>query len=85
MSRIQLPYGEVIDKNREAVKSDLPKNYRVGEYFKFLSYLHDVEKPNIQTSIRDVINNRHDLRNYLLATGDIAKSIQKICGCRWQT
>ena len=32
---------------------------------------------NFQTSISDVINIRHDLRNYLLTTGDIRKSIQK--------
>ena len=37
MSRIQLPYGEVevIDKNRETAKLDLPKNYRASEYFRF--------------------------------------------------
>ena len=27
MCRIQLPYGEVIDKNSETGKLDLPKNY----------------------------------------------------------
>ena len=32
---------------------------------------------NFQTSISDVINIRHDLRNYLLTTGNIRKSIQK--------
>ena len=41
MSRIQIPYGEVIDKNRETVKLDLPKNYRASEYFKLLLYLHE--------------------------------------------
>ena len=50
-SRDQLPYGEVIDRNRETVKLDPPKNYRASEYFKFLPYLHDAEKPNFQTSI----------------------------------
>ena len=76
MSRIQLPYVEVIDKNREA-KLDIPRNYRASEYFKFLPYLNDVEKPNVQTSISSVINNRHDIRNYLLATGDIGKSMKE--------
>ena len=66
MSRIQLPYGEVIDKNRETAKLDL-----------FLPYLNDVEKPNFQTSISSFINNRHDIRNYLLATGDIGKSMKE--------
>ena len=50
-SRVQLPYGEVIDRNRETVKLDPPKTYRASEYFKFLPYLHDAEKPNFQTSI----------------------------------
>ena len=27
MCRIQLPYGEIIDKNSETAKLDLPKNY----------------------------------------------------------
>ena len=76
-SRVQLPYGEVIDRNRETVKLDPPKNYRASEYFKFLPYLHDVEKPNFQTSTSNIINNRPDLRNYLLTTGDIGKSIQE--------
>ena len=59
MSCIQLLYGEVIDKNREIVKLELPKNYRGRVYFKVLPYLHDVEKPNFQTSVSNVINNRN--------------------------
>ena len=39
--------------------------------------MHDVEKPNFQSSISNVINNRHDLRNYLFVTGDIGKSIRE--------
>ena len=39
--------------------------------------MHDVEKPIFQTSISNIINNRHDLQNYLLATGDIGKGIQE--------
>ena len=47
MSCIKLPYGEVTDKSRKSAKVDLPKNnYCTSEYFKFLPYLHDVEKPN---------------------------------------
>ena len=40
-------------------------------------YLSDVERPNFQTSISNFISNRYDLRNYLLATVDIGKSIQE--------
>ena len=49
MSRIQLPYGEVINKNRVTIKLDLPKSYHANKYFKFLSNLHDAENPNFQT------------------------------------
>ena len=42
----------------------------------FLPYFHDVENEHFQTSISNVINNRHDFRNYVLATGDIDKSIK---------
>ena len=38
MSRVQLPYGEVIGRNRETVKLDRPKNCRASEYFRFLPY-----------------------------------------------
>ena len=44
MSSNQLPYDEVIDKNRETAKLDLPKKYCDSQYFKFLLYLHDVGK-----------------------------------------
>ena len=76
MSRIQLSYGEG-EKNKKIAKLRLPRNYRASGYFKFLPYLHNVEKPNFQTSITNVINNRHDLRNFLLASRDVSKSIQE--------
>ena len=43
MFGIELPYGEVIYKNRETVKLYLSKSYRASECFKFLPYLHHVE------------------------------------------
>ena len=49
----------------------------MSKYFKFLPYLNDVEKPQFQISISNVINIKHDLRNYLVATGDIGKSIRE--------
>ena len=50
------------------------KSHRASEYFKFLLYLHDAEKPNFQTSISNVINNTHYQQ---LATGGIGKNIHK--------
>ena len=77
MYHFQFPYREVTDKNKETAKLYLLRNYRASEYFNFLPYLHEVDKSNFETSISDVINNRHYLQNYLLATGDISKSIQE--------
>ena len=68
---------KLLIKNRETVKLGLRKNYRASEYFKFLPYLHNVEKPNFQTSISIVVNNTHDLQNYLLETEDIGRSLQE--------
>ena len=59
------------------MKLRLPRNYRASEYFKSLPYLHDVEEPNFQTSITNVINNRHNLQIFLLANGNVGKSIQE--------
>ena len=39
--------------------------------------MHNAEKPKFQTSISIVVNNRHDLQNYLLETEDIGRSIQE--------
>ena len=42
-----------------------------------MPYLHDVEKQNFKTSVTNVINNSHGLRSFLLAIGDVGKSIQE--------
>ena len=57
------------------IKLDLPKNYGVSQYIKRLPYIRDGDS-NFQNSIIDIVNNRSDLRKYLLATSDCGRNIQ---------
>ena len=75
MSYIQLPYG-VVNDERQA-KLNLPKNYSASQYFKKLSYLYNTNDPDFQNSIVDTLNNRADLRKYLLATTSYGRNIQE--------
>ena len=76
MSRIHLPSG-VVEDNKAKIKLNLPRNYKTGGYFKKLPYLNDVSNPTFQNSVVDAVNNRDDLRKFLLATSDIDRNIQK--------
>ena len=75
VSYIQLPY-EVVNYEMQA-KFNLPKNYRASQYFKKLPYLYNTNDPDFQNSIVDTLNNRTDLRKYLLATSDYGRNIQE--------
>ena len=75
VSYIQLPY-EVVNDERQA-KFNLPKNYRASQYFKKLPYLYNTNDSDLQNSIVDTLNNRTDLRKYLLATSDYGRNIQE--------
>ena len=45
--------------------------------FSQLPYLASLENPIFQSSFKDIINNREDLKKYLLATGDLNGGIHK--------
>ena len=75
VSYIQLPY-EVVNDERQA-KFNLPKNYRASQYFTNLPYLYNTNDPDFQNSVVDTLNNRTDLRKYLLATSDYGQNIQE--------
>ena len=55
---------------------DLPKNYGASQYIKRLRYIRN-EDPDLQNSLADVINNRSDLRKFLLATSEYGRDIQE--------
>ena len=54
----------------------LSKNYAIGEYFKRLPYIDNINDPKRQNEAINLIQNRADFRKYLLATSDFGKSVQ---------
>ena len=74
MSYISLPFGLVRKENK--ITRDLPKNYGASQYIKRLSYIRN-EDPIFKKSIIDIVNNRSDLRKFLLTTSDYGKNIQE--------
>ena len=65
ISYISLPFGMV--RKEKKIKLDLPKNYGVSQYIRKLPYIRN-EDPNFKNSVIDIVNNRSDLRKFLLAT-----------------
>ena len=74
MSYLSLPFGLI--RKEEKFRLDLPKSYGVSQYIKRLPYISR-EDPSFQNSIIDIINNRSDLRKFLLATSDYRRNIQE--------
>ena len=74
MSYLSLPFGLI--RKEEKIKLDLPKNYGASQYIKRLPYISR-EDPIFQNSTIDIINNRHDIRKFLLATSDYGRNIQE--------
>ena len=52
---------------RKKIKLDLPTNYGASQYIRRLPYIRN-EDPNFKNSVIDIVNNRSDLRKFLLAT-----------------
>ena len=75
MSYIQLPYG-VVNDERQA-KLNFPKINGASQYFKKLHYLYNTNDPDSQNSVVETLNNRADLRKYLLATSSYGRNIQE--------
>ena len=71
MSYIQLPYGLV--RNEKQLEFNLPKNYEESQYIKRLPYI----RPDFNNSVIDIIRNRDDLKNCLLATSDYGQELQE--------
>ena len=54
-------------EKKKQIKLDLPKNYGASQYIRRLPYIRN-EDPNFKNSVIDIVNNRSDLRKFLLAT-----------------
>ena len=75
MSYIQLPYGLV--RKDKKIKLNLPKNYPASEYIARLPYIDNSKDPKFQNDAIDIINNRADIRKFLLDTSDYGKNLQE--------
>ena len=64
MSYLSLPFGLI--RKEEEIKLDLSKNYGASQYIK-----------RLQNSIIDIVNNRSDLRKFLLATSNYGRNVQE--------
>ena len=60
-------------KNQSGFTKEL---WRASQYIKRLPYIRN-EGPDLQNSLADVVNNRSDLRKFLLATSDYGRDIQE--------
>ena len=65
MSYIQLPYG--FCKNSKQIQFNLLKNYETSQYVKRVPYITN-KCPDFENKVIDLINNREDLKQWLLAT-----------------
>ena len=73
MLYIQLPYGYV--ENNKQVYFNLPNNYEESFYLKEVPDLTN-KNPAIENSLLNLIRNRDDLKEWLLATGKYGNKIQ---------
>ena len=74
MSYIQLSYG--FRKNSKQIQFNLPKNYETSQYVKRLPYITN-KGPDFDNKVIDLVNNREDLKKWLLATSEYGNEIQE--------
>ena len=66
MSYIQLP-DKIVNKV-EQVQLSLPKDQKAKDLLAHLPYISNLQDPILQNRVEDLLKNREDLQNYLLAT-----------------
>ena len=74
MSYIQLSYGLV--RNEKRLEFNLPKKYEESQYIKGLPYIWN-KGLQFDNSIINVIQNRSNLKKWLLATSDYGRDLQE--------
>ena len=82
MSYIQFLYGYV--KNNKQIQFNLPRGYEESQYLKEDPYLTN-KNPTVENNLLNLLRNRDDLKNWLLATGEYGNEMQEalnaIVGC----
>ena len=74
MSYIQLP-DKIVDKV-DQVQLILPKDQKVKDLFAHLPYIAILKDPILQNRVEDLLKNRKDLQNYLLATEFLGRTLE---------
>ena len=64
---IQLPYG--FCKNSKQIQFNLPKSYEISQYVKRFPYITN-KGPDFDNKVINLINNREDLKKWLLAMSE---------------
>ena len=66
MSYIQLP--DKIVKQVDQIQLNVPKDKKTRDLFAHLSYIANLKDPILPNKVEDLLRNRSDLQDYLLAT-----------------
>ena len=74
MSYIQLT--DKIVNQVEQIQLNLPKDQKVKDLFAHLPYIANLKDPIWQNRVEDLLKNREDLQNYLLATEHLATTLE---------
>ena len=74
MSYFQLP-DKIVDKV-DQVQLNLPKDQKVKDLFAHLPYIANLKDPILQNRVQDLLRNREDLQNYLLATEFLGTTLE---------
>ena len=74
MSYIQLP-DKIVNKV-EQVQLNLPKDQKAKDLLAHLPYIANLQDPILQNRVEDLLKNREDLQNYLLATEFLNKTLE---------
>ena len=74
MSYIQLP--DKIVNQVEQIQLNLPKDQKAKDLFAHLPYIANLKDPILQKRGKDLLKNREDLQNYLLATEHLGTTLE---------
>ena len=74
MSYIQLP--DKIVNQVEQIQLNLPKDQKAKDLFAHLPYIANLKDPILQNRVKDLLKNREDLQNYLLATEHLGTTLE---------
>ena len=74
MSYIELP-DTIVDKV-DQIQLNLPKDQKAKDLFAHLPYIANLKNPILQNRVEDLLKNRENLQNYLLATEFLGRTLE---------